>query len=65
MSLLREAEKCIANQKAHAALNAFITPLRSFGPWLEQVRDADRRREQGMYIYMEERSVQTTYDHIN
>lgn len=51
MSLLREAEKCIVNQKAHAALNAFITPLRSSGPWLEQVKDADRRREQGMSIW--------------
>ncbi|OJJ81079.1 glutamyl-tRNA(Gln) amidotransferase subunit HER2 [Aspergillus glaucus CBS 516.65] len=47
MSLLREAEKCIANQKAHVALNAFITPLRSSGPWLEQVKDANRRRKQG------------------
>lgn len=46
MSLLREAEKCLANQKAHAALNAFITPLRSSGPWLDRVRDADRRGEQ-------------------
>lgn len=47
MSLLREAEKCIANQKAHSALNAFITPLRSSGPWLDRVRDADCRKEQG------------------
>lgn len=49
MSLLREAEKCIANQKAHAALNAFITPLRCSGSWLDRVKDADRRREQGMH----------------
>ena len=47
MSLLREAEKCIANQKAHSALKAFITPLRSSGPWLDRVRDADCRKEQG------------------
>ena len=47
MSLLREAERLLANQRAHTALNAFITPLRSSGPWLDRVRDADRRREQG------------------
>lgn len=58
MSLLREAEKCIANQKAHAAFNAFITPLRSSGPWLEQVKDADRRREQGLSIWKSVRSKQ-------
>ncbi|KAJ6115159.1 Glutamyl-tRNA(Gln) amidotransferase subunit A [Penicillium sp. IBT 16267x] len=46
MSLLREAEKCIANQHAHG-LNAFITPLPRAGPWLDRVREADRRREQG------------------
>lgn len=47
MSLFREAERLLANQRAHTALNAFITPLRSSGPWLDRVRDADRRREQG------------------
>lgn len=46
MSLLREAEKCIANQHVHA-LNAFITPLPRAGPWLDRVKEADRRREIG------------------
>lgn len=47
MSLLREAEKCLANQKAYAGLNAFITPLQRSGSWLDRVRDADARRESG------------------
>ncbi|KAJ5667908.1 uncharacterized protein N7477_006478 [Penicillium maclennaniae] len=45
MSLLREAEKCIANQHAHK-LNAFITPLPRSGQWLDRVKQADKRREQ-------------------
>ncbi|KAJ5101447.1 Glutamyl-tRNA(Gln) amidotransferase A subunit [Penicillium alfredii] len=44
MSLLREAERCIANHIP--SLNAFITPLRA-GQWLDRVREADRRKEQG------------------
>ncbi|KAE8140375.1 amidase signature enzyme [Aspergillus pseudotamarii] len=48
MSLLREAEKCIANQKSHVALNAFITALQPSGQWREQVKDADLRTEQGI-----------------
>ncbi|PWY64520.1 amidase signature enzyme [Aspergillus heteromorphus CBS 117.55] len=47
MSLLREAERCIANQGSHATLNALITTLQHLGPWLERVRDADTRRTQG------------------
>ncbi|GFF50088.1 A subunit of putative glutamyl-tRNA amidotransferase [Aspergillus udagawae] len=47
MSLLREAEKCITNQRSHAALNAFITTVQNSGPWREQVRDAELRRESG------------------
>ncbi|PGH02667.1 glutamyl-tRNA(Gln) amidotransferase subunit A, mitochondrial [Blastomyces parvus] len=49
MSLLREAEKCLANQKTYASLNAFITPLHHAGPapWRDRVRDADVRRERG------------------
>lgn len=47
MSLLREAEKCIANQRSHAALNAFITTVQHLGPLREQVRDAELRRESG------------------
>ncbi|KAL2387090.1 aspartyl-tRNA(Asn)/glutamyl-tRNA (Gln) amidotransferase subunit A [Blastomyces gilchristii SLH14081] len=49
MSLLREAERCLANQKTYASLNAFITPLHCArpGPWRDRVRDADVRRERG------------------
>ncbi|PGH17506.1 aspartyl/glutamyl-tRNA(Asn/Gln) amidotransferase, A subunit [Helicocarpus griseus UAMH5409] len=47
MSLLREAEKCLANQKTCASLNAFITPLQQSGPWRERVREAESRREKG------------------
>jgi aspartyl-tRNA(Asn)/glutamyl-tRNA(Gln) amidotransferase subunit A len=46
MSLLREAEKCVANQYAHG-INAFITPLSRAGPWLERVKEADARKESG------------------
>ncbi|KAF9885138.1 Trimeric GatFAB AmidoTransferase(AdT) complex subunit, partial [Aspergillus nanangensis] len=44
MSLLREAERCLANQKTHAALNAFITTLQ---PSAHSVKQADHRREMG------------------
>lgn len=47
MSLLREAEKCIANQKLFTELNAFITPLQSLGTYVDRIRDADIRRENG------------------
>ncbi|EED14204.1 glutamyl-tRNA amidotransferase, A subunit, putative [Talaromyces stipitatus ATCC 10500] len=47
MSLLREAEKCIANQKLFTELNAFITPLQSLGSYADRIRDADVRRENG------------------
>ncbi|KAJ6021691.1 Glutamyl-tRNA amidotransferase A subunit [Penicillium herquei] len=48
MSLLREAERFITNQNAQAqALNAFITPLPRAGQWVDRVKEADRRREQG------------------
>lgn len=50
MSLLREAEKCIANQKSHAALNALITALQPSGQWREQVKDADLRTERGKLL---------------
>ena len=46
MSLLREAEKFVANQHAHA-FNAFITSLPRAGPWLDRVKEADRRHDQG------------------
>ncbi|KAJ5975163.1 Amidase [Penicillium waksmanii] len=46
MSLLREAERCLANQHAHN-LNAFITPLSRSGKWLDRVKEADQRSEKG------------------
>jgi len=46
MPLLREAERCLANQYA-LKLNSFITPLPRVGQWLDRVKEADRRREQG------------------
>lgn len=49
MSLLREAERCIANQYAHG-FNAFITPLSRAGPWLDRVKEADGRKEEGSNI---------------
>ncbi|KAL4923337.1 glutamyl-tRNA(Gln) amidotransferase subunit HER2 [Aspergillus undulatus] len=48
MSLLLEAERYVANQSSRAALNAFITPLRSqSGRWHDQAKDADTRGKQG------------------
>ncbi|KAE8352689.1 amidase signature domain-containing protein [Aspergillus coremiiformis] len=47
MSLLREAERCVANQKSHVALNAFITALQPSGQWREQVKNAALRTKQG------------------
>lgn len=49
MSLLREAEKCVANQYAHG-FNAFITPLARAGSWLDRVKEADVRKEEGSNI---------------
>lgn len=46
MSLLREAEKCIANQHV-SRFNSFITPLPRSGQWLDRVKEADRRSERG------------------
>ncbi|CDM34923.1 hypothetical protein DTO013E5_3176 [Penicillium roqueforti] len=46
MSLLREAERCVANQYTRG-LNAFITPLLREGPWLDRVKEADVRKEEG------------------
>ncbi|WEW59477.1 Trimeric GatFAB AmidoTransferase(AdT) complex subunit [Emydomyces testavorans] len=47
MSLLREAERCLVNQKTFAGLNAFITPLDRVGSRIERVKDADARRQRG------------------
>lgn len=49
MSLLREAERCVANQYTRG-LNAFITPLLREGPWLDRVKEADVRKEEGSNI---------------
>ncbi|RAK72631.1 glutamyl-tRNA(Gln) amidotransferase subunit HER2 [Aspergillus fijiensis CBS 313.89] len=46
-SLLREAERCIANQNSYTALNALISTLHSSGQWLDRIRGADTRRAQG------------------
>ena len=50
MSLLRQAEKCLANQKAHSSLNAFVSPLRDSRQWVNRVKDTDLRTKQGMDI---------------
>lgn len=50
MSLLREAERCLANQRKYASLNAFITPLDRVGSWVDRVKSAEARREQGMAL---------------
>ncbi|KAL4916713.1 Glutamyl-tRNA amidotransferase subunit A, mitochondrial [Aspergillus aurantiobrunneus] len=48
MSLLLEAERYVANQGSHFALNAFITPLRRHsGRWHDQAKDADIRGIEG------------------
>lgn len=56
MSFLREAEKCLLNQKTFASLNAFITPLERSATWRERVQAADYRRGKGeiypsLYLY--------------
>lgn len=50
MSLLREAERCLANQKTFASLNAFITPLQRSASWAERVKDAEERRSRGKFF---------------
>ncbi|KAJ5350559.1 hypothetical protein N7541_008286 [Penicillium brevicompactum] len=47
MSLLREAKKCLVNTYSHK-FNAFITPLARAGPWQDRVKEADKRKEQGI-----------------
>lgn len=49
MSLLREAERCVANQYSHN-FNAFITPIARAGQWLDRVKEADERKERGTII---------------
>jgi aspartyl-tRNA(Asn)/glutamyl-tRNA(Gln) amidotransferase subunit A len=51
MSLVIEAERYVANQSAHIALNSFVTPLRRHaGRWHDQAKEADSRRGQGMAL---------------
>ena len=50
MSLLREAERCLANQKTFASLNAFITPLQRSASWTERVKIAEERRSRGKIL---------------
>lgn len=45
MSLLREAQRCLANQAARKSLNAFIT-LPDTAAVLRQVQDAESRSSQ-------------------
>ena len=50
MSLLRNAERCLANQQTHKLLNAFVTsPLN--GAWLQQhgraIEEAEKRQSDG------------------
>lgn len=51
MSLLRRAEKCLANQQVHKLLNAFVCP-RDQGTLIEEqnLLDADQRRDGGWFI---------------
>ena len=53
MSLLREAERCLANQKTYAHLNAFITTLERSTSWRGRLQHADARRESGRCYPME------------
>ncbi|OAL64298.1 glutamyl-tRNA amidotransferase [Trichophyton rubrum] len=50
MSFLREAEKCLLNQKTFASLNAFITPLERSATWRERAQAADHRRGKDVAI---------------
>ncbi|KAI5299317.1 Trimeric GatFAB AmidoTransferase(AdT) complex subunit, partial [Ascosphaera atra] len=47
MSLIREAERCLANQRTYANLNALIKPLQVAGAWRDRVAEADARGEKG------------------
>ena len=49
MSLLRNAERCLANQQAFKLLHA-IVPRTLDGAWLQkQTREADIRRNKGNF----------------
>src|SRR6266498_1719373 len=49
MSLLRQAEQYVLNQKTHVSLNAFISPFfkQNNQRWLDRLVDADKRRQNG------------------
>ncbi|PYH44642.1 glutamyl-tRNA(Gln) amidotransferase subunit HER2 [Aspergillus saccharolyticus JOP 1030-1] len=47
MSLLREAERCVANQSSCSSLNALISSWHQSCQWLDRVNKADSRRAQG------------------
>ncbi|KAI5301997.1 Trimeric GatFAB AmidoTransferase(AdT) complex subunit, partial [Ascosphaera pollenicola] len=47
MSLVREAERCLANRTAYAKLNAFIAPPQQAESWRGRVAEAEARRETG------------------
>ena len=48
MSLLREAEKYIGNQRTYKALNAFISKTEDNVGLLSRVKDAHNRAEAGL-----------------
>jgi aspartyl-tRNA(Asn)/glutamyl-tRNA(Gln) amidotransferase subunit A len=50
MSLLRQAEQCILNQKTHASLNAFISPFfkQKDRRWLDRLKQAEERKQNGV-----------------
>ena len=53
MSLLRGAQKCLANQKVHKALNAFVSPRGQSALIQERtwdLRDPDKRQDGGASI---------------
>ncbi|KAJ5219759.1 Glutamyl-tRNA(Gln) amidotransferase subunit A [Penicillium chermesinum] len=56
MSLLREAERCIANQYVQN-LNSFITPLPRTGSWKARVQEADQRADQGPLTWIDGRLI--------
>lgn len=54
MSLLREAERCFANQQTFKALNAFVIPANRVALLPQRMRDlqeADQRSIKGKSFY--------------
>ena len=48
MSLLRDAERCFANQQSLKVLNAFISGVTSDQVVLRSVQEADSRKTRGL-----------------